>query len=44
VHCVRREDGAVEVWAFSDDDLVAFQPGWFPPSARLVETVSAPGA
>ncbi|HEY6460323.1 MAG TPA: phytanoyl-CoA dioxygenase family protein [Polyangiaceae bacterium] len=42
VHCVRRDDGSVEVWSFSDDDLAAFQPGWFPPSARLVETVSPP--
>ena len=39
VHLVQKDDGSVEVWAFDDEDLRALRPGWFPPSARLVEVV-----
>ena len=42
VHLVPRPDHAVEVWAFSDEDMQSFRPGWFPPSARLLEMVAAP--
>lgn len=39
VHLVEHPDRGVEIWAFSDDDMLTFHPGRFPPSARLVETV-----
>jgi ectoine hydroxylase-related dioxygenase (phytanoyl-CoA dioxygenase family) len=42
VHLVPRDDGSVQIWAFSDEDMLSFHPGRFPPSARLLETVAAP--
>lgn len=42
IHLVPRPDHTVEVWAFSDEDMLSFHPGRFPPSARLLETVTAP--
>jgi Phytanoyl-CoA dioxygenase (PhyH) len=41
-HLVVSPDRRVEIWAFSDDDMVSFHPGRLPPSARLVETIQAP--
>jgi ectoine hydroxylase-related dioxygenase (phytanoyl-CoA dioxygenase family) len=41
VHLVEKPGGGVEIWSFSDEDMLSFHPGCFPASARLVETVAA---
>jgi hypothetical protein len=42
VQWVSRSPDRFDLWSFSDEDLLAFHPGRFPESARLLETIDAP--
>lgn len=41
IHLVRRPEGTLEIWSFSDEDMRTMRPDRFPKDARLLEIVPA---